>query len=623
MEDIMAEYITKGRNITLTADPASCQYKITVFGAEWTMSDRPYVVFSGGEKIEFPMPKEEGVLKTGTTDGVYAIYEGFGEHKITVRTSAEIEKLTDDVYFTVQVDGDGKCEIECVSYPAPFDFGEEFGDHPTLGENNLPHSYSVIPVRQGQIIPTGTKIGGWSAPLFSAVFYMPIFGQVRGGTGYLAIFDTPYDAKCSAHRMGEKIEPMWVPTLGHMSYRRKIIFRFMENCDYNDFALSYRQYVKDRGRLITLKEKIAKNPRVRELLGCPIIHEGIANHISPESDYYKPDRPEANDNYVTFAERAEQIKALRERGLKKAYTHFDGWGNHGYDNLHPSPFPPHEKAGGADGMRCLAETVQNCGYLFGIHDQYRDYYYDAPDFSFDNAVLNADGSHPYCSIWYGGPHTYLCSSAARDYVRRNYTAFDQLGIKIDGSYLDVFSLVDLDECFNPAHPATREDCAAYRRECLEYLTSKGIIPSSEEVTDCILPAQVLCHHAPFSLNGNTNEVDAIPIPLFNLVYHDCIVIPWDGQKGCGGGYLIPKELNGWLYAYMCGNPVYIPITADENRIAEVEEVCQNAERLACLPMIRHEFVTPDGRVQRTTFDDGTPDGITVEADFDTDQVTVK
>ena len=134
---------------------------------------------------------------------------------------------------------------------------------------------------------------------------------------------------------------------------------------------------------------------------------------------------------------------LPKSNFVKGYTHFDGWGLHGYDNLHPSPFPPHEAAGGVEGMRRLSEAARDVGYIFGIHDQYRDFYYDGPDFSLDEAVTLADGSHPYCSVWYGGPHSFLCSARAVDYVRRNYDHFDRLGIKIEASYLDVFSDGDL------------------------------------------------------------------------------------------------------------------------------------------------------------------------------------
>ena len=176
-------------------------------------------------------------------------------------------------------------------------------------------------------------------------------------------------------------------------------------------------------------------------------------HISPESDYYDKNEPENNDYYTTFDERAAQLRALHDRGLTEAYIHLDGWGNHGYDNLHPDPFPPHEASGGAEGMKRLSDTARELGYIFGIHDQYRDYYYDAPSFDMDNACENEDGSHPFCSVWYGGPHSLLCATLAPEYVLRNYNTFEELGIVIEGSYLDVFSVVALDECFNERETA--------------------------------------------------------------------------------------------------------------------------------------------------------------------------
>ena len=93
--------------------------------------------------------------------------------------------------------------------------------------------------------------------------------------------------------------------------------------------------------------------------------------------------------------------------------------------------------------------------MFGVHDQYRDYYYDAESFSFDNAIVEAGGSHPYCDTWHGGPHTYLCAKLAPEYVKRNDDTFEELGIPIDGVYLDMFSIVELDECGNPDHRMTR------------------------------------------------------------------------------------------------------------------------------------------------------------------------
>lgn len=619
----MAEYQIKGRRITLIVNPDTQTYAVEIAGQRWTMSDNPYVLFENGERIEFPAPQSQGLIKTGTTEGAAAVYTGFGSSNITVRTKAEIEAITDDVYFTVQVENDERCEIRFVSFPAPFDYGAKYGDIPAEGRNHLPVSYTVLSRMQGALIPAGLQIELGSGLVYDRDSYMPMFGQVRGNTGYLGIYDTPFDVHYELrYSDGEKVAPLWKTSLGHIAYPRRMLYRFMTDCDHNDFAASYRAYVKERGRLITLKQKIAKNPNIEKLIGCPVIHSDIATHISPDSFYYHPDDPAKNDFHTPFSVRADQLRELHRKGLKKGYTHFDGWGRHGYDNLHPDVLPPHEAAGGVEGMRELAETTTSLGYIFGIHDQYRDYYYDADSFDPDNAVMEADGSHMQVSHWYGGRQTIMCSSLSRDYVRRNYQMLEELGIRIEASYLDVFSVVPLDECFNPAHPVTREQSAQYRRECLEYLTSKGIINSSEEVLDCVLPAQVLCHHAPFyTTDWESKEADpiGIPIPLLNMVYHDCLVVPWIGRKLSRGGWGIPRSDSGYAHAWLNGGPQYLSIDADEAEIAEVDATCAMAEKLAHQTIVKHEFISADRRTQRTTFSDGT----VIEVNFDTDEVTVR
>ena len=124
----MANYLVKGRRITLSGNPDMGTYTVEIAGRAWTMSERPYVRFADGTVVPFPAPETEGPCKTGTTEGIAAVYTNFGGHKITVRTKAEIETITDDVYFTLLVEGDEKCEIDRVSFPAPFDFGTAYGD---------------------------------------------------------------------------------------------------------------------------------------------------------------------------------------------------------------------------------------------------------------------------------------------------------------------------------------------------------------------------------------------------------------------------------------------------------------------------------------------------------------
>ena len=606
----MPIYEIKNDRFLLKVDAENIKYTVVLqSGKTWTMTKRPYICFSSGKIIEFPSPKNVNETKTGTYDGVRAHYD-IPETNLTVMTHVYVDRTTSDLIFEVRVDGDEKGEIETVSFPAPFDYGAKEGE-----------GYTVLPRMQGTLVPAGTKIKIAIGDIFGRDAYMPLYGQVKDGAGYAAIFDTPYDAKYILDE--DRVVPLFRPSLGKMSYIRKMIFRFREPCDYNVIAKCYRSYIKENGKLITLKEKIDKNPNVARLIGCPIIHTGICRNVMPTCDNYDKEHPENNHSCVPFSQREEELKALKAKGIDKAYTHFDGWGVRGYDNLHPSPFPPNEEAGGAEAMKKLSETTRSLGYIFGIHDQYRDYYLDGPDFSYKEATLKLDGKYPYKTYWAGGAHSYLCSTRAVDYVRRNYTEFEKLGIKIEAAYLDVFSVADLDECFDPDHPTTREQCAIDRMHCLDILTDKGIIPSSEEILDCILPSMVLCHHAPYytsSLSDKTSaESRGIPIPLTNLVYHDCVVIPWIGLPGQFGGFGISGKDGAYTHAILNGDPVYCPIDADEKQIEQVKFACANAEKLALCEMVKHEFLSSDYRRQRTTFSDGT----TVEVDFDKNEYIIK
>ena len=139
----------------------------------------------------------------------------------------------------------------------------------------------------------------------------------------------------------------------------------------------------------------------------------------------------------------------------------------------------------------------------------------------------------------------------------------------------------------------------------------------------MVPAQVLCHHAPYYTNDwESSEAESvgIPIPLLNMVYHDCVVIPWIGRKlSRGGVWGIPYSDSGYAHAWLNGGPLYLNIEADRAEIEEVEEVCSMAEKLAHQTIVRHEFISADRRTQRTIFSDGT----VIEVDFDTDKITVR
>lgn len=108
--------------------------------------------------------------------------------------------------------------------------------------------------------------------------------------------------------------------------------------------------------------------------------------------------------------------------------------------------------------------------------------------------------------------------------------------------------------------------------------------------------------------------EGIPVPLFNLVYHDCVVEPWMMDK-------ISEKEDLMLYALLNGGaPYLIREGAYANtdgafesefsfRLKEQAKRCEVVaklhEKVAKQEMVRHELLTEDGTRQKSIFADGT------------------
>ena len=499
-----------------------------------------------------------------------------------------------------------------IVFPASFAFAE-----------SGPKSYTLINQRQGLMLPNGhaddckpVTYGQYC----SAAAYMPWFGQVRGEDAYIAIGVTPFDGGYLLENHPghmKTIAQYWLPSLGRMDYRRVVRYTFTQG-DYNDLARIYRQYAHESGLLVTLAEKAVRNPNVARLIGCAIVHEGIYHNIQPESNYYDHEHPENNTRLLaSFDERARQMRALKEKwGLDKVYFHMDGWGVDGYDSHHPDYLPPNAPAGGWEGMRRLSDTMDELGYLLATHDQYRDYHYNASSFDEEMAVHDIHGQIVTHGYWYGGKQSYLCSALAPGYVRRNYASLKEHGINLKGTYQDVFTIVDLDECSHPWHRVTREQCAAYRKACFDYVMANGIAISSEEIIDWGMQTLVFCHHAPQVPSVAPDFAKGIPVPLANLVYHDCVLQP--AFLGYGPSYTsdLADKQNGLLLALLNGNAGYLPIEPTAEEVERYKIVASLQEKTQHCELLRHKYLSPTR--QQTVF----ANGITVTIDTETDMYQI-
>lgn len=623
--------MVKKGNIQLQINKITGDYTIEHNGFIWVSDGRrPYIILRkkiGGKYVGTYRRLYSALKKTITCDDTKIVtrlsgYVAFGKKlDFTLLLTAEITG-ENTVEFSLKAENETGYDIQAVYFPAPFNAKKR-------GER----SYHIDAMRQGFLMPDGYRENKPSTIAYSHYIrkintgdcYLPIWGRVCDGHGFSAIVDTPYDAGVfsSLGRHRAFIQSVhWYSSLGKLSYERKIRFIFHDAMDHNTCAKDYRAYLLERNQLVTLDEKIKANKNIERLIGCPVLHHKIFARIQPASQFY--DAKGTNELlYATFEQRAEQLKKIKELGLEKLYIHTDGWGEQGYDNNHPYILPPCKQAGGWDGMKLLADTCRDLDYIFALHDQYRDYYYTSPVYDPEKAVTQIDGSHPYCSIWDGGEHTFLCSSQALDFVKKTYTELFEHGIDVQGAYLDVFSVINGDECFSPAHKITREESIKHRASCFEYLNQKGLIMSSEEPAMQLLNSLALVHHGSYALRPQVNgEPVGIPIPLANLVFHDCIMIPWNWWNNWG----IPKGEDGDLHcALNAGMPYFHPFVPQDRKIGsddrsadmellsdselarEIDRVKPLAElqaRLYNKEMLKHEFIEGFHK-QKTTFSDGT------------------
>ncbi|MCD7755348.1 MAG: DUF5696 domain-containing protein [Firmicutes bacterium] len=616
------------QEIQVAFDCRTLGYTVEAAGHTWRTAAGccPCIVPESGGPLRFADADvvRHAPYASGVGEGILSRYEWHGaQGAFSFETLVWVETAAQALHFEL-IPGEGALPFRRILWPSPFAF-----------ERGSRDAYTVMPVLQGLLIPNTWENAVQELPFHgqfcSAGAYMPWFGQVEAGHGYLAICQTPWDAGYGIdHPAGgpyTHVGAYFLPSLGALAYRRSLRYVFLEGCDYNDLCKAYRGYAMETGLLTTLREKAARNPLVDRLIGAAIVHKGIKKHISPDSRFYDAIHPENNDLVIPFRARAEEIRRYHEKGVKKLYLHLDGWGAPGYDNRHPDYLPACPEAGGWEGFRALSDTIQSCGYLFGLHDQYRDYYLDAESYDREFALHGADGSVFEMAVWAGGRQNYLCATQAPYYVRRNFSQVLAHGIRLQASYLDVFTCNEPDECAHPRHRMTRKECLEYRGACFSYLWSQGILPSSEECSDWAMRQLVFCHYGPydFMLQPPGSPRRGIPVPLFNLVYHDCMILPW---------FMDRQEEDYMLYALLNGGAPYLdrdgayPNTDGafdseaekrlEEEIARCAVVSALQERVAKCEMVRHTFLDGTYTRQRTLFSDGT----TVTVDLRTGEYTI-
>lgn len=494
----------------------------------WTKDYRPKMECKEGTVFfDEALEIHHELVQNGIGKGIRSSFAGFEIEGTKVpyafETYAWIEKTTEDIFFEwVPICEEG-ITVEKVFWPGEMELEEKKNDW-----------YTLLNMQQGVLIPNDWETELTAIP-FDGFFetaggYMPWFSQFKGRNGYIAICTTPWNAGYQAEHpengpythVGVRFEP----SLGRMDYKRVVRYTLIEDGDYNDACKIYRDYVREQGNLCTLNEKAARVASVDDLIGCSFIHKGIKTFVQPESDFFDPENPDKNNNLTPFAVRTKEMKELHELGAGKLYLHLDGWAEPGYDNKHPDYTPACEEAGGWKDMKELADTMQKQGDLFGIHDQYRDYYFAAESFDEDYACRLTDGTIPTHKRWAGGQQSYLCATQAPHYVKRNFREIEKNQIHLDGAYLDVFTCNEGDEYDDPK---TQEGI-----QCWIDMYNEGLSPSASALSETTADAMFEGGQLAMNFAGSymvpeyasndaiKDKVDCVEIPTFNGKEDNCI-----------------------------------------------------------------------------------------------------
>jgi len=523
-----------------------------------------------------------------------------------------LEGRDEDLVFDIAA-SEGQAKLRQLDWPGALDARDIdytllSNGRGTLLPRNWPKEY--YPIRT--ITPDGKIASSDHSLLQSHViesWSMSWWGFQKGKSAMMIIVETPDDAAYQfRHPAGgpTEIGPRWNSQLARFSYPRSARMVFFDNGNYVDMAKRYRRYVMDTGLFVSLKEKIARTPAVAELIGTPQTRISILRNLSPDSDRY--DTKDASKNYslTTFDERAKQLGELKSRGFDHVLVFISGWPHLGYDRQHPDSLPPPERAGGWEGFKRLTDVAHELGYLYILHDQYRDYYLDAPSYDAQFAVREEDtrqppqafpgsrfgdskqGDIPLMRHWDGGRQAYLNNRFWLGHMLKNYQLFFDHGIRPEGIYNDVIGYVPPDADFNPEHPTTRTEAMAGRAVTMTWARHNLGIVATEAGADWTIPyADVI--------NQSGGGSKAILVPLYQLVYHDAVIISFGARDQ-------KSLLQGLLFA---GVPE-VPITpVDEKTLSFMKAMMALHKRVGLLEMTRHEFLDANYHRERTTFADGT------------------
>jgi hypothetical protein len=361
--------------------------------------------------------------------------------------------------------------------------------------------------------------------------HMEMLGIAKRGAAALLTWHDPYvKARTKSVLPAEgrfKGRQVLSPSLELRQSANSFQLHLLGNGNHITIAQAYREIAREKGRLVTWKEKLKGHPERAKLFGA--INYKLWSILTRRMNDKSNQELSVRVNW-TFDEAAQIAEHLKnDLKLEKVLFLMGGWIHRGYDNQHPDILPAAPECGGNEGLSDCARRVRKLGYHFGLHDNYQDMYRDSPSWDESYLTKHRDGSLAQGGKWGGGRAYLTCSRKAVELARRpqNLPAVKEL-VGDCAYFIDTTFAAGLTECFDPKHRLTRWDDMRWKQAISDYARELFGMFGSECGREWAIP------HSDFfeGLTGvsgqhyhNANlmtKVGGVAIPLFEMVYRDCI-----------------------------------------------------------------------------------------------------
>jgi hypothetical protein len=561
-----------------------------------------------------------------------AAFQPFSSRPLTL-LHVMVRVLPDQRTLEFSYQEDNELEIESVSLLDE-----------VLGVSDTGQGYVVVPVREGLLIPANSGLS--FTHQFDTYAYegchMEMVGAVQSGAAAFLMWDDPYvmaEVRSTKGQLADGAQQRVIPSLILSRSARAFRLRFLGKGDYVTIAKSYREVARQKGFLVNWDKKLKENPARAKLFGAANIKLWSALDRRMNADSTREESVRLNWTFAEAAQVAEHFK--NDLKLDRVLFTLGGWIHRGYDNQHPDILPTAPECGGDKAFSACDRRVLKLGYLFCLHDNYQDIYRDSPSWSEKLIMKNDDGKLVRGGRWAGGQAYLVCSQKEVDLAKRkqNLPAVKRLS-SANAYFIDTTYASGLQECYNPAHALTRGDDMKWKQALSDYARHEFGIFGSEcgrewgiAHSDFFEGLTGVSGHAYHDANL-PSRLGATVVPLFDLVYHDCIAMygkyGYDTQNAAHyvlqhislarplNHHAIPPHLY-WKAPPKSGgestNAAAVFTRADNGWAAglhSLDRFIKNTyeilsplnEQTARLEMSTHQFLTPDRKVQRTVFGSG-------------------